>query len=199
MYARSHTVKRPMAKFYLDKRYYADKPVRWVSFESTPNLEETKKDIYGKCVPCISNLYEQLQAGKTEVYLGPAYNCWKVVAILANDNECTQVLAEFEREFLAERKIKGRFGSGDAERPTKVIVFSAPTQEEAEKLYEEVSICARRVNPEAHVFFHRGCAELYHELFGDSTGWRQTETIRKPEAVKVILARIRKMLFWERE
>ena len=32
-----------MAKFYLDKRYYADKPAKWVSFESTPNLEETKE------------------------------------------------------------------------------------------------------------------------------------------------------------
>jgi hypothetical protein len=55
------------------------------------------------------------------------------------------------------------------------------------------------VNPEARVSFHRGCAELYHELFGDSMSWRQTETIRKPDAVKDILARIRKMLFWERE
>ncbi len=188
-----------MAKFYLDKRYYADKPARWVSFESTPNLEETKRDIYGKCVPCISNLYEQLQAGKTDVNLGPAYNCWKVVAVLANDDECVQVLAEFEREFLGERTIKGRFGSGDAQKPTRVIVFSAPDEAEKDRLFEEVAICSRRVNPEAHVFFHRGCAELYHELFGDWMSWRQTETIKTPEAVKEILARIRKMLFWERE
>ena len=89
-----------MAKFYLDKRYYADKPVKWVSFESTPNLEETKRDIYGKCVPCISNLYEQLRAGKVEINLGPAYSCWKVVAILANDDECMQVLAGLKRNFL---------------------------------------------------------------------------------------------------
>ena len=188
-----------MGKFYLDKRYYADKPVRWVSFESTPNLEETKKDIYGKCVPCISNLYEQLQAGEIEINLGPAYSCWKVVAVLANDEECTQVLAEFERAFLAERKVKGRFGSGDAEKPTRVMVFSAPDEKERDRLFEEVDISSRRVNPEARVSFHRGCAELYHELFGDSMSWRQTETIRKPDAVKDILARIRKMLFWERE
>ena len=187
-----------MAKFYLDKRYYQDKPVRWVSFESTPNLDETKKDIYGKCVPCISNLYEQLQAGKVEINLGSAYSCWKVVAVLANDDECTQVLAEFERKFLEERKIKGRFGSGDAEKQTKVIVFSAPDELERDRLFEEIGICTRRVNPEAHLFFHRGCAELYHELFGDSMGWTQTETIRKPEAMKDVLVRIRKMLFWEK-
>jgi hypothetical protein len=188
-----------MTKFYLDKRYYADKAARWVSFESTPSLEETKRDIYGKCVPCISNLYEQLQAGKTDVHLGPAYNCWKVVAVLANDDECVQVLAEFEKEFLGDQAIKGRFGSGDASKPTRVIVFSASDETEKGTLFEQVAICSRRVSPGAHVSFHRGCAELYHELFGDWTNWRQTETIKKPEAISDILARIRKMLFWERE
>ena len=188
-----------MGKFYLDKRYYADKAARWVSFESTPQLEETRRDIYGKCVPCISNLYEQLQAGKTLVDLGPAYNCWKVVAVLTDDDECLQVLAELEKEFLGERKIKGRFGSGDEQKTTKVIVFAAPNEQEKNRLFEQVSICARRVNHEAQVSSHRGCAELYHELFGDPMRWRQTESIKKPEAVKDIVARIRKMLFWERE
>jgi hypothetical protein len=188
-----------LARFYLDKSYYADKRAKWVSFESTPNLEETKKDIYGRCVPCISNLYEQLQAGKSEVYLGPAYNCWKVVAVMANDDECVRVLAEFEKEFLGDRRIKGRFGSGDAEKPTRVIVFSALNEREKDRLFEEVSICGRAANPDARTFFHRGCAELYHELFGDSMNWRETETIKKPEAVRDILARVRKALFWEKE
>jgi hypothetical protein len=188
-----------MARFYLDKRYYADKAAKWVSFESTPNLEETRRDIYGKCVPCISNLYEQLQAGKTLVDLGPAYNCWKVVAVLTDDDECLQVLAEFEKEFLGERRVKGRFGSGDEQKTTRVIVFSAGNQQETEKLFQEVTVCSRRVNPEAQVFFHRGCAELYHELFGDPMNWRQAETIKRPEAVAGILSRIRKVLFWEKE
>jgi hypothetical protein len=83
--------------------------------------------------------------------------------------------------------------------PTRVIVFSAPHEKEVHRLFEEVATCSRRVSPEAHTFFHRGCAELYHDLFGDSMSWTQTETIRKPEAVGVILGRIRKMLFWERE
>ncbi len=187
-----------MGKFYLDKRYYAEKAARWVSFESTPDLEETKKDIYGRCVPCISNLYEQLQAGKDEVSLGTAYSCWKVLAVLANDDQCVQLLAEFEKEFLGDRKIKGRFGSGDAAKPTKVVVFSASDEKERDRLFEEVRNCLERVNPEAPISFHRGCAELYHELFGDPTNWRQTETIKKPEAVNKTIGRIREMLFWER-
>ncbi len=187
-----------MGKFYLDKRYYADKPAKWVSFESTPNLEETQRDIYGKCVPCISNLYEQLQAGKSEIHLGPAYTCWKVVAVLANDDECVQVLAEFEKSFLGDRRVKGRFGSGDEQKTTKVIVFSAANEHEKDSLFEEVAACSRRVNPGAEVSSHRGCAELYHELFGDPSRWRQTETIKKPGLVEEIISRIRKVLFWEK-
>ena len=188
-----------MGKFYLDKSYYAGKATKWVSFETTPRLEETKRDIYAKCVPCIVNLYGQLQAGSTEVHLGQAYTCWKVVAVLASDEECVQVLAEFEKEFLGDRKAKGRFGSGDAEKPTRVIVFSAQDEKEKDHLFEQVGTCARRVNPYARTSFHRGCAELYHELFGDWKTWRQTETLRKPEAVKEIITRIRKMLYWGKE
>jgi hypothetical protein len=188
-----------MGKFYLDKRYYSGKPLKWISFESTPNLQETKWDIYGKCVPCITNLYEQLQADKTEIDLGPAYNCWKVIAVMANDDACVQLLTEFEKEFLGERKIKGRFGSADAEKPTRVIVFSAPDEGAKDILFEQVQSCAARINPEAQTFFHRGCAELYHDLFGDWKDWRKSERIRKPEAVKEVIARIRKMLFWGKE
>ena len=188
-----------MGKFYLDKRYYADKPAKWVSFENTPNLEETKSDIYAKCVPCITNLYEQLQAGKSDVDLGTAYTCFKVVAVLANDEECVQVLTEFEDEFLGDQRIKGRFGSGDAQKPTRVIVFSASGEQEGERLFDQVRICAQRVNPGTHVSFHRGCAELYHDLFGDWKNWKQIETIKDPGAVNEILTRIRKMLFWEKE
>jgi hypothetical protein len=187
-----------VGKFYLDRGYYANKATRWVSFESTPTLEETKRDIYGRCVPCISNLYEQLQAGKTEIYLGPAYECWKIVSVMADDDECTKVLSEFEKDFLGDRKIKGRFGSGDEKRSTRVIVFSASREDERDRAIEEVSICSRRVNPGSRTFAHRACAELYHELLGDSMHWKQTETIKKPEAVKETLARIRTMLFWEK-
>ncbi len=188
-----------MGTFYLDKRYYADKPARWVSFESSPGLEETKKDIYGKCVPCITHLYEQLREGRTEVHLGSAYTCWKVVAVLNNDEECVQVLAAFEKKFLKDQHIKGRFGSGDAEKPTRVIVFSVTDAEQRDVLIEQVAACTEHINPDAQISFHRGCAELYHELFGDWRTWKERETIKKPEAVRKIIDRIRKMLFWEKE
>lgn len=187
-----------MGRFYLDRRYYAGKQTKWVSFESTPTLTETKRDIYGKCVPCITNLYEQLKEGKGLVNLGPAFRCWKVVAVMASEEECLQVIAEFEKRFLGEQHIKGRFGSGDETKSTKVIVFSVTNEKERENLKEQIRICAGAVNRDAQVSSHRGCAELYHELFGDPAQWEEAESIKRPEAVPAILARIREMLYWEK-
>lgn len=187
-----------MGKFYLDRRYYAGKETKWVSFENTPNLEETKRDIYGKCVPCITNLYEQLKEGRTLVHLGPAYTCWKVVAVMGGEDECLQLLSEFEKRFLGDQRIKGRFGSGDERKSTRVIVFSAADEAQRDMLLEQVRICAAAVNRDARVFSHRGCAELYHGLFGDPAHWREQEPVKKPEVVPAVLARIREMLYWEK-
>jgi hypothetical protein len=193
------TLKAAMAKLHIDRRFFLGSEKKWVSFESNPTLEKTRGDIYGRCAPCIMNLYEQLREGKGEINLGTAYRCWKVVVLLNTIEECLDVLAEFERDFLGERPVKGRFGSGDETKSTKVIVFSAESDIEKDRLYSEVTVCAVRVNPEAKVSFHRACAELYHELLGDWKEWKETETIKRPEMVKPIIERIRNVLFWEKE
>ena len=56
-----------MKRIYLDKRVWRDSRDNWVSFESDPKLRVTKTNIYGRCVPCITNLYQQLQEGKEEI------------------------------------------------------------------------------------------------------------------------------------
>jgi hypothetical protein len=188
-----------MSKIYIDKRYFTDKKAKWVSFEDTQGLKETKQDIYGKCVPCITNLYEQLKEGKTEVSLGPALKCWKVVAVLDSMEECVELLYELEKILPEEVKVKGRFGSVDESKTTKVIVFNVSGETQRKKLYEMLKDSTQRVNPNADITFHRGCVELYHELFGDWKSWRDNETIKKPDAVPALIDRIRKVLFWDKE
>lgn len=188
-----------MARIYIDKRYFTDKKAKWVSFEDTQGLKETKQDIYGKCVPCITNLYEQLKEGKTLINLGPALKCWKVVAVLTSMEECVEVLYELEKVLPEDLKVKGRFGSVDENKTTKVIVFNASGEIQREILYELLQGCAQRINTKGAITFHRGCAELYHELFGDWRTWSENETIKKPEAVPALIDRIRKVLFWEKE
>lgn len=188
-----------MSKIYIDKRYFTDKKAKWVSFEDTQGLKETKKDIYGKCVPCIANLYEQLKEGKTEIDLGPALKCWKVVVVLDSMEECIEVLYELEKVLPADLKVKGRFGSVDESKTTKVIVFNVSGETQRKKLYKILQDCSPRVNSIAEITYHRGCVELYHELFGDWRAWCDKETIKKPEAVPVLIDRIRKVLFWDKK
>lgn len=183
---------------YIDKRYFTGQSMKWVSFETSPNLKATKSDIYGRCVPCITSLYEQLKEGKQEIALGMAYNCWKVVAVLDSMDECVKLLEEFEKVFLGNRQLKGRFGSVDETKKTRVLVINAATERERDRLYRELQECASRVNPEATVFFHRGCAELYHEILSDWRYWKRKEPIKKPEIIPALIDRIRKMLYWEK-
>jgi hypothetical protein len=186
-------------KIYIDKRYFTDRKAKWISFEDTQSLQETKIDVYGKCVPCITNLYEQLKDRKTEIDLGPALNCWKVVVVLNSMEECVELLTELEKVLPVEVKIKGRFGSVDENKTTKVIVFNVSDVSQRKRLYVMLRDCFSRVRSRSQVTFHRGCVELYHELFGDWKAWKKTEGIKKPEAVPVIIDRIRKALFWEKE
>lgn len=188
---------KPMGRFYFDRGVFSEKLTKWVSFESTPNLENTKKDIYGRCVPCITNLYEQLREGKREILLGPAFTCWKVVAVVDDEAQAIEILKEYERRFLGDRKLKGRFGSGDATKATRVIVFNPQDDREKDRLLAEVTQCAESVSDHCEVFCHKACGELYHELLGDWRKWHETEPIKKPEVIGSLLEKIRKILYWE--
>ncbi|MBN2122663.1 MAG: hypothetical protein JW821_00080, partial [Deltaproteobacteria bacterium] len=161
-----------MGRFYFDRGYFSGKTRKWVSFESTPGLENTKKDIYGRCVPCITGLYEQLKEEKKEIALGPAYHCWKVVIVLEDDSRVLSFLQQYERRFLAERTLKGRFGSGDETKETRVIVFNVYDEGEKDRLLAEAKTCAEEVGGDVEVFSHRACGELYHDLLGDWRNWR---------------------------
>ena len=186
-----------MGHFYVDRRFFQGRPAKWVSFESTAALKNTKKDIYGKCVPCITNLYEQLKEGRSKIRLGRAFTCWKIVAVMDDEQQCMEVLEAFEKRFLGSRHLKGRFGSADAAKTTKVIVFNVEGEEERKRLFQEIEACAEAVNAHSTVSYHKACADLYHDLLGDWRYWKETEMIKRPELVDVLLERIRKMLYWE--
>lgn len=188
-----------MGRIYIHKRYYAGGESKWVSFETDPGLKRTKTDIYGKCVPCMTSLYEQLKEAKTEITLGRAHQCWKIVVRLGSMEECTEFLSEFESGFLGDTYVKGRFGSGDSGKSTKVIVFSAESESERDELYRKVKMCASRTDPAAPVVYHRACAELYHALLGDWRVWRETETVKNPEMVPIVLERIKTAFFWQKK
>ncbi len=186
-----------MKRIYLDKRVWRDSRDNWVSFESDPRLRVTKRHIYGRCVPCIENLYWQLQEGREEIELKEAYNCWKVVAVLKDKEECLEVLREYEENFLADHYVKGKFGSSLPTKPTKVLMFHIEEEEERDRILKELRLCAQKVNPSSKVFYQRACANLYYELLGDWKEWKQVTPIKNPEVKPILLERIKKLLYWE--
>jgi len=187
-----------MGKIYLDKRVWKNSRDNWVSFESDPRLRVTKTNIYGRCVPCITNLYQQLQEGKDQIELKEAYHCWKVVAVLKDKEECLEVLREYEENFLGDHYVKGKFGSSNVSKSSKVLMFHTEDKRERDRLFEELKTCAERVNPHSKVFYQRACANLYHDLLGDWKEWKEVMKVKNPDVRPILLERIRKLLYWEK-
>ena len=187
-----------MKKIFLDKRVWRDSKDNWISFESDPKLKVTKSNIYGRCVPCITNLYQQLQEGKEEIELKQAYQCWKVVGVLKDKEECLEVLREYEENFLGDHYVKGKFGSSQTSISTKVLMFHTEEEPDRDRLLKELKICVQKVNPNSKVFYQRACANLYHDLLGDWRNWKEVTRIKNPDVRSALLERIKKLLYWEK-
>lgn len=188
-----------MNKLFLDKRVWSNSRENWVSFESDPKLRVTRQNIYGRCVPCITNLYQQLQEGREEIELKEAYHCWKVVAVLKDKEECLEVLKEYEENFLGDHDVKGKFGSSQPSTSSKVLMFHTEDEGERDRLLDELRVCAQKVNPKSKVFYQRACTNLYDELLGDWRDWKEVTKIKNPEVRPILIERIRKLLYWEKD
>jgi len=55
------------------------------------------------------------------------------------------------------------------------------------------------VNPNSEVFYKRACANLYYDLLGDWREWKEVIKIKNPGIRSVLIERIKKLLYWEKE
>ena len=179
---------------YLGEIPYSPEGSFWVSFESDPGLKKTNANIYGRCLPCIQNLYRQLQEGRTAITLGATYNCWKITAVLGNIDECLALLGEFENRFSGGH-VYGKFGSGRPGAATMAVVFHAESEAERDRLQEALPACLAAVNESGPILISRGCAVLYDDLLGDWRSWEPTTPVRYPENRERVLERVKKILF----
>ena len=86
-------------RIYLAEIPHARGGIYWVSSESDPALKQTKANIYGRCLPCIQNLYEHLREERKEIELGRAFHCWKITAVVRGLDEALALLGEFEKRY----------------------------------------------------------------------------------------------------
>jgi hypothetical protein len=178
--------------FYLGKK--SAKQGYWTSFETDSKHSIGKKMIYGRCVPCIENLLNQLIEGKKEIELGNAFNCWKVVAVLDDEQECLKVLQVYERRYLPSRYIRGRFGSRE-ETGTKAVVIHVDSENERDSILSELEQCALEVNKGASVFYSRACEYVYGEVLGDWKEWMEVTPVKYPENISKVIEIIKEALY----
>jgi hypothetical protein len=179
-------------QIYLSEIPYSKNEKFWVSFESDPGLTKTKANIYGRCLPCIENLYDQLQRESKEITLGNAFNCWKITAVVKNIEKCIRLLSVFEKKY-PQGHVYGKFGSSRADTGTKVVVFHAESPIERDRLGDALQNCLGDINQKKEIQISRACAILYESILGDWQFWQPTTPINFPENVekqKEILKRI---------
>ena len=180
---------------YVGQIPHSEKGDFWVSFESKPDLEKTKANIYGRCLPCIQHLYDQLKDGATEIDLGPAYHCWKVAAVLNGIDECLSLLRVYEEKFPGGH-VYGKFGSSRPFSESKAVVFHAEDEAARDQVRERLETCVPEVNKNGEVQVSRACAVLYGEILGDWRELKPVTVLKYPERVDALIKRIRKTLFW---
>ncbi len=167
----------------------------WMSFENHPRLEETKKNIYIRCLPCLEKLYEQLISCLEELSLENPLNCWKVGVVLNSLEECLELLSIYEEEcFPTERSIRGRIGTSDKESPSIVIIFHMLSEDERDRLIAELQEIVPGVNKEYSLFYERGCGDLYGVLCGDWRNWQGVTPIENYEQIPIIREKVQKLL-----
>jgi hypothetical protein len=140
-----------------------------------------------------------LEEGRKEIELGEAFQCWKIVAVLKDKEECLEILREYEQTFLGDHDVKGKLGSSQPSKTSKVLMFHTEDEKERDRLLQELRTCVQRVNPKADVFYQRACANLYYDLLGDWKDWRKVTRIKNPEVRPVLIERIKRLLYWEKE
>ena len=167
----------------------------WMSFENHPRLEETKRLIYIRCLPCLEDLFEQLKGSPQELFLENPLNCWKVVVVLKDLDECLELLSLYEEECLTERDtVRGRIGTSDKSSPNVVIIFQMLSEAERDDMMKNIKQLAPRINPNYTLSWERGCGDLYGTLCGDWQDWQTVNPLKKPHLIPFIREKVQKLL-----
>jgi hypothetical protein len=78
-------------------------------------------------------------------------------------------------------------------------MFHIEDEEERDRILKELQTCVEKVSPEAEVFYQRACTNLYYDLLGDWKDWKEVTRIKNLDVRPVLLERIKKLLYWEKE
>lgn len=167
----------------------------WISFETDVHLTKTRRNIYERCVPCLERLRDQLLAGKREIELKEAFNCWKITAVLDNLEQCERILLEYQKQY-PEHYVYGKYGTGRPESPTRVVSFHTDKRSNRNLICLRLKLIVKNMNLQSRVFISRACANIYAELLGDWKSWKKVSPIKNPAKIPYLIDKINRMLYY---
>lgn len=175
--------------------YFSQRASRegWVSFETDPRLRHTKERLRSRCLPCLTGLLDQLKAARQTVALEMAWDCWKVVAVLATREQCLELLTRFG-EAHPEEYLCGKLGTGKGRR-TVAVMFHTENLLRRDRLYALLRAVAAEAFPTARVFYSRACSDPFERLLGPWQAWQQPCPILHPERLDAVRASLRESLY----
>ncbi len=168
----------------------------WVSFETDPRLTRTKERLHGRCLPCLTSLLEQLKGDPREIALGPAWECWKIVAVVESREEGLELLERFSESHPGQY-VYGKMGTGRG-RDTVAVMFHTEDAARKDELHRMLREVVGRHFPGRRVFTSRACGDPYERLLGPWQEWAEKSPVRYPEQVARVRADLREALYGRR-
>jgi hypothetical protein len=181
-------------EFYVGNRRDINKGY-WMSFENHPRLEQTKRNIYARCLPCLEKLYQQLKENPVRLVLEEPLNCWKIVVVLKGLDECLDLLQAYQDEkFPLQRTVRGRIGTNDKKNLNVAVIFQVHDEKERDEMLADLERMAKEITPAFSIFYERGCQDLYVSLCGSWSEWERVTPIKNPHLVSTVKEKVGKLL-----
>ena len=167
----------------------------WMSFENHSRLQETKKSIYERCLPCLEKLHEQLKGAPSRLILKEPLNCWKIVVVFNKFDYCLDLLEKYQDgKFPLLRTVRGRIGTNDKSSPHVTVIFQVNDSHERDELYSDLERLAAQITSDYKIFYERGCQDLYRVLCGEWDTWNEVTAIQNPSLIKDVEKKVGKLL-----
>ena len=181
-------------EFYMGSRRDINKGY-WMSFENHPRLEQTKRSIYVRCLPCLEKLYAQLKEDPVELLLEEPLDCWKIVVVLKEFDQCLDLLQTYQnKNFPLQHTVRGRMGTNDKESPNVTVIFQVYDEKERDEMLLDLERIAKEIAPQYSIFYERGCQDLYVSLCGNWSEWENVTPIKSPHLVGDLNATVGRLL-----
>lgn len=181
-------------EFYMGRRRDINKGY-WISFENHPRLEQTKKNIYVRCLPCLEKLYAQLNENPTVLTLEEPLDCWKIVVVLKEFDECLDLLQAYQDEkFPCPDTVRGRVGTNDKVCGNTVVIFQVGDEKKRDAMLADLQRMAKTITSQCFLYYERGCQDLYVSLCGDWRKWEKTTPIKNPRLIGGLKEKVGRLL-----